>query len=224
MSRGVITELRDMVPIRPLTRSEAMRLAELQAQRLLALSGISQPPVPELIITELPRRRVRREHSFPVSGASAWSQQTWVIVLRSSEPTTRQRFSLAHEFKHILDHRFAEIIYGAIPDDQRQAAVEGICDYFAGCLLVPRPWLKRAWGNGLQTLPQLARHFGVSQAAMEVRLTQVGLIEPIERCDNSIDNWMTRRLIAKLDLGSPGQVEAFGAYRPLPHGDNRRTA
>ena len=60
--------------------------------------------------------------------------------------------------------------------------VERICDYFAGCLLMPRPWVKRLYCSGVQHLPDLAQAFGVSQAAMSVRLNQIGLVEPTPRC------------------------------------------
>jgi Zn-dependent peptidase ImmA (M78 family) len=194
-----VTVLRDLVPIRPLTRSEAMRIAELQAQKLLAISGLTGPPVPTEIITDLPRIRVEYVQPFPVSGASHWNRGIWLVALRASEPLVRQRFSLAHEFKHILDNRFIDVIYNGIPEAGRHQAIEQICDYFAGCLLVPRPWLKRAWGSGLQTLPKLAQHFGVSESAIEVRLNQVGLIEPTARCDNRISDWYVRSLRAKVD-------------------------
>jgi len=180
-------------------RSESMRIAEIQAQRFLTLVGAHEPPVPERVIAELPRIEVSRLHPFPISGASHWSHGRWMVALRASEPVTRQRFSLAHEFKHILDHRFAEVMYSAIPKDQRHRAVEQICDYFAGCLLMPRPWLKRAWGGGLQRLPALADRFGVSEVAMTVRLNQIGLIEPTARCDNGTQDWFVRTISPKVD-------------------------
>src|ERR1700729_374211 len=107
MNPGIITSLRDMVPLRPLLFSESMRIAGLQAQRLLKLLDINEPSVPERIITELPRIRVTRMSPFPTSGASHWYGGQWLIVVNGSEPVTRQRFRLAHEFKHIIDHRFA---------------------------------------------------------------------------------------------------------------------
>jgi len=170
MNRGVIAALRDFVPIRPLRRSEALRIAELQAYRFLKLTGVNEPPVPERVISELPRVQVERISPFPVSGATRWASQRWVILLNGSEPQSRQRFSLAHELKHILDHRVVEVLYRRVPEPERQQSIEHICDYFAGCLLIPRPWLKRAWGEGLQSVSALAERFGTSQAAVLVRL------------------------------------------------------
>ena len=86
------------------------------------------------------------------------------------------------EFKHVLDHPNVGLFYGPAGGRTRQEHVERLCDYFAGCLLVPRPWLKRALTSGIQDLSELADLFQVSQPAMQVRLLQVGLVEPYQRC------------------------------------------
>ncbi len=192
MNPPVVTRLRDMVPLRPLRYSEAIRLAELQAQTFLAAVGIREPSVPERIIKDLPRVEVTRMSPFPTSGATQWSRGRWLVVINGSEPVTRQRFSLAHEVKHIIDHRFIDLIYAGFPEEERAAMVERICDYFAGCLLMPRPWVKRLYGSGIQRLPQLAQAFGVSQAAMAVRLSQIGLVPPTPRCLPGHTDWTLR--------------------------------
>lgn len=189
MSRATIARLRDFVPIRPLSREEALRIAELQATRLLEISGITSGPVPERIISDLPRIDVRRFSPLPISGATEWANSQWLVVINAAEPITRQRFSLAHEFKHILDHRFIEHLYQGVPERDRAAWTEQVCDYFAGCLLMPRPWVKRAWTTGTQHLPDLADRFEVSQAAMKVRLSQLGLTEPQPRCGRHDLSW-----------------------------------
>ena len=64
---AIITTLRDGVPIRPLTYPEALRVAELQATKLLVLSGVKEPPFPEAAISGLPRVQVER--IFPAPSA-----------------------------------------------------------------------------------------------------------------------------------------------------------
>lgn len=194
MNRGVVTNLRDLVPLRPLTYGEHLRIAELQASRFLQLVGVHDAPVPERVITELPRLQVERMSPFPVSGATRWSSGQWLVILNGAEPRVRQRFSLAHEFKHILDHRFAELIYSSFDPLDRKALTEQLCDFFAGCVLMPRPWLKTAYAGGLQHLPSLSRHFDVSQAACQVRLSQIGMIDPTPRCGRPATDWATRAL------------------------------
>lgn len=182
MARSVLTQLRDLVPLRPLTQGEAMRVAELQANRLLELMNIGEGPTPEGVISGQPHVRVERMAPIPVSGSAHWVRPHWIIVVNGAEPPVRQRFSLAHEYKHILDHGRSEYLYPRTSLRSHEERVETACDYFAGCLLMPRQWLKRDWGNGIQDLRTLSRRYGVSQMAMRVRLLQIGLVEPARRC------------------------------------------
>src|SRR6266576_3892422 len=99
---SMITAVRDTMPIRPLSFAEALRTAELQATKMLEVSGLTAPPFPEKLITGLPRVQVERIIPAPASGATQWSRGRWLILLNGAERPTRQRFSLAHEFKHVL--------------------------------------------------------------------------------------------------------------------------
>ncbi|MGI8767291.1 MAG: ImmA/IrrE family metallo-endopeptidase [Gemmatimonadaceae bacterium] len=180
--RSTIATLRDMVPLRPLTLPEALRVADLQASRLLELTGVTEPPVPEAIITELPRVQVERMKLAGISGAAEWSHGRWLILINGSDVPGRQRFSLLHEFKHVLDNPFISLLYPDAPGTSSHDRGEQACDYFAGCVLVPRPWLKRAWATGLQDEAALAERFGASRAAIRTRLLQTGLSGPASRC------------------------------------------
>ncbi|MEO6318843.1 MAG: ImmA/IrrE family metallo-endopeptidase, partial [Acidimicrobiales bacterium] len=66
-------------------------------------------------------------------------------------------------------------------------ANERLCDYFAACLLMPRSWVKQAYGSGVQDVVALAERFEVSPQAMQVRLLQLGLVDRYRRC-RGIDN------------------------------------
>lgn len=182
MTRGIITQLRDSVPIRPMTLPEALRIAELQATRLLELTGVTQPPVPEAIITELPRLQVERITFQGFSGAAEWSHGRWLILINGTDNTGRQRFSLMHEFKHVLDNPFIQVLYPDTAGTSSHERAEQVCEYFAGCVLVPRAWLKREWAAGLQDERALAERFGASRAAVRTRLLQTGLANPYQRC------------------------------------------
>lgn len=183
MSRaGIVTAVRDLMPLRPLTAIEAMHVAERQALRLLALSGVTEPPVPNEVITKLPRVQVERMTPFQSAGASQWSLGRWLIVINGADPAGRQRFTLYHEAKHIFDSPFVHQLYPPQPGMSAHERAEVICDYFAGCVLMPRSWVKRAWGGGEQDIAVLARRFEVSRQAMRVRLLQLGLLEPEPRC------------------------------------------
>src|SRR5205807_1028463 len=56
--QSVLAMLRALVPNRPLTPAETLRIAELQANHLLRHFRIATTAVPEAIVSELPRVRV----------------------------------------------------------------------------------------------------------------------------------------------------------------------
>jgi Zn-dependent peptidase ImmA (M78 family) len=177
--RSVLASLRALLPSRRLHLSEALRIAELQANRLLELNNIRDIPVPIEIVTSLPRVQVVYEVDIPASGASDWDsyRKAWVITLNALEPETRQRISILHEFKHIVDHGSPGLEPG--PVKRRYYGLdetEFLAEYFAGCVLMPKRILKLAWGDGIQRIADLAELFDVSERAMEVRLGQVGLL------------------------------------------------
>jgi Zn-dependent peptidase ImmA (M78 family) len=182
---SVIRQLRDLVPLRPLSVADAMRTADLQATRLLVLLELDHGPVPESAIADLPRIQVERMTPAPVSGAAQWSRGRWMIIVNGAEPWGRQRYSLAHEFKHVLDAPFIKYLYPARQGQSPEERAERICDYFAACLLMPRVWVKQLYFNeGIQDLRRLANRFDVSVTAMQVRLLQLGIVEPPARCGN----------------------------------------
>jgi hypothetical protein len=177
-----LAELRALVPRRGLSPAEARRVAEFQANRLLKLAGLSEPAVPESIIDELDGIEVAYRDNWPTSGMTRQLEDGWAVFIRSREAKVRQRFTLAHEFKHILDDPFIEWLYPTVREYSPEDRAENICDYFAACLLMPKVWLRRDWTTRTQNIAALARRYRVSRQAMEVRLTQLGLLMPRPRC------------------------------------------
>ncbi len=174
--------LRAMTSGPALHTNHAYPIAEKQAYKFLRLSQCEEPDDIVEAIADLPRIRINLRNGLPVSGAADWTGRYWQILINGDDAPVRQRFSLAHEFKHIIDHPFVKADhYNTAPDGERQDHIESVCDYFAGCLLMPRPWLKRAWAGGTQDIGELARTFSVSRQAMKVRLDQTGLRPPTRR-------------------------------------------
>ena len=186
---SLLKSLRTLAPVRDCTFDEALNVAERQATRLgelVAALDATADGVDLRHIEGLPRIRVVFER-LPIGGMSHWNGREWIIAIALGDSPARQRFTLLHEFKHVVDHGQTRQLYTGnarlTPTDQAERAA----DYFAGCALVPRTALKRAWGNGLQRVADLASHFGVSEQAMTVRLDQTGLSraadrEPSPRC------------------------------------------
>lgn len=179
---SVLASLRAQIPQRPVSFTEALRIAEQQAARLLARFGIRQWPVPETILLELPHLKVEQHHGVPARGCHFWDsdRRTWFIHINGSEPAVRQRFTLLQEYKHIVDHGRYALLYGDGPGGCARA--KQAAELFAGSVLVPRPLLKRAWGDGMRQVAELADAFDVSPRAITMRLEQVGLTSPTLRC------------------------------------------
>ena len=179
-SRSVLAALRRLIPLRTIEFTEALRIAELQASRLLELTG-GDPAALDQAIAGLPRIRIRYRQ-MPTSGLSYWDGQVWIVNLNQTEPVTRQRFTLLHEYKHIIDHGYTDRLFPGSRDGSAALQAEQVADYFAGCALMPKRLLKEAWGRGIQRADDLATMFDVSTRAIEVRLSQIGLTAPAERC------------------------------------------
>jgi Zn-dependent peptidase ImmA (M78 family) len=186
-SVDVINQLRALLPLRPVTLSEAFAVAELQANKLLQLLDIQAPAVDIAKIAGLPKIEIHLEprHRMPtLAGFSQWSDGRWLIVVNRNSVPGRRRFTLAHEFKHILDHNAARIAYKAIGhgDERRHdQQIELICNHFAACVLMPRMWVKRAWARGVQDEEALAGLFKVSIEAMHTRLVYLGFVADSDR-------------------------------------------
>jgi Zn-dependent peptidase ImmA (M78 family) len=181
--RSVLAMLRALVPPRPLTPSETLRIAELQANRLLEHFKIQTNAVPEEIVSELPRIRVVREMGLAMSGSAHWDGRFWLIALSADEHPLRQRFSLMHEFKHVIDHTTKDRLYSDRPFQTASEQAERVADYFAACLLMPKRVVKRLWFEGPQSIERLVEKLKVSPTAVRYRLDQLGLTEKPRRCE-----------------------------------------
>lgn len=179
---SVLASLRLLVPQREASFLEALRVAEQQSQRFLHRLGVSAGPVSEELLLELPRIAIEYVYGMPTSGCSFWDveRRSWIVQINASEPATRQRFTIFHEYKHIVDHGLTAQLYGSGPEASLHA--EQAADFFAGCVLMPRPFVKRLWGSGVQTAGTLAAQLDVSTVAAQVRIAQIGLADVPPRC------------------------------------------
>ena len=174
----MINALQKLVPRRPLNLDEALAIAEKQAHRLRRQIGVSGPAISDHQLKSIPGVIVESVANLSVSGATRKIGGIWIVLTDRSEAPVRQRFTIAHEIKHILDDRaFRNPRRSSVQTHQPGWRAERICDYFAACLLMPRMWIKRAWTTGIQTEPALAELFNVSTTAIRLRLQQIGLVD-----------------------------------------------
>jgi hypothetical protein len=171
----LLPQLRQLMPNRAISMSEARSIAERQAALLLDLSAVTEPWVPQHIICSLPGIVVEWPRDWPADGTSFKAVSHWRIVIRATDSVQRQRFSLAHELKHVLDDPVIDRLHTHVQAEKRQERAEQLCHYFAACLLMPRPWVKHDYYGGMQSVHKLARRYFVSEVAMTKRLRELGL-------------------------------------------------
>lgn len=182
-TNNLVRTVRTMVPLRPLGLSEAYGLAERQATKTLELLGIRHPGESLGWVTELPRvdvKLVPRYQMNGLSGVTNYSHGRYLVLVNKNDAHARRRWTVAHELKHLLDYTKAKTMYkqlGYGDEARREQRIERICDHFAASLLMPRMWVKRAYGNRIQDITALAGLFNVSEEAMHIRLQYLGIID-----------------------------------------------
>jgi len=124
---------------------------------------------------------VEPDRSMAESGVIEKTDSGTVIRFSASEPTVRQRFTIAHEIGHYaLGHlTVAGKKYRDTPANFSSGAepAERQANSFAAKLLMPEKVLKFAVNEkGYRTIEALAELFGVSQVAMKYRLVNLGLL------------------------------------------------
>jgi len=179
----MIDQLQALVPKRALSRDEALAVAELQAVRLRQALGVEEATITDQHLSNMEGIRIEKLAGLGVSGASRRVGKLWIVLINRDEANVRNRFTIAHETKHILDDQATTHLHrrGLLAAGQ-DWLTERICDYFAACLLMPRLWVRRAWANGIQSPIELAKLFDVSLDAMRIRLDQIGLVDSPGRC------------------------------------------
>ncbi len=171
--------LRTLAPNRQLTWTEETAVAARQANRLRQLHQQTRTLAFDIdIIATQPRLRIDADSYLSMAGSSHWTGSHWQILVNETDHPLRQRFTIAHEYKHIIDNRRQ-----INPDFE-----ERICDYFAANLLMPKRLVVAAWTQGQieRNLVAMAKAFAVSRPAMNYRLNQLGLVSPLPRCRNTM--------------------------------------
>lgn len=181
--RSLLYALRKLMPERPLNHAEGLRIAELQANRLLEACRVHGAGTPSDIIASFPNIRVSKRTDLPASGYTDWYKPYWHVILNAHEPQVRQRFSLFHELKHVIDHPYIGSCYPSTRLLSADKRAELVADYFAACVLMPKRAVKTEFFHGRQQVEELAAVFGVSPLAMSYRLQQLGLVDRTPRCD-----------------------------------------
>jgi hypothetical protein len=174
--------LREVAPERALTYGESMQLARTQARRLRRWLQASAPDFNLIWLVEqdqvpvhfVPSHRLGEESGLTTNAVGGRVQ----IFINQNEPAVRQRFSLLHEFKHVLDFEQADTLHAKLGRGDasvRANMIEWIANEFAGQTLMPGPLVKQVW-RSTTDLRTAATIFNVSVEAMATRLERLNLI------------------------------------------------
>jgi Zn-dependent peptidase ImmA (M78 family) len=113
-----------------------------------------------------------------LSGKIERKDGTYKITVNATDPTRRQRFTIAHEIGHYILHR--DMIGDGITDDAMYRSSLGSffetqANQYAADVLMPPNLVKAAWRGGTKSYAGIAEHFDVSQQAAEIRLKYLGI-------------------------------------------------
>jgi len=154
---------------------------------LLKSAGVPRPPVPVETIAENLEIQIRFEAAEDnLSGALIRKPREVVIGVNSAHHPNRQRFTIAHEIGHFILHKGIKL---HVDEDFRVNLRDGSAsreeieaNAFAAELLMPTEYIthdtKRYDRIDQATIQRLARRYQVSQKAMEIKLTNLGLVPP----------------------------------------------
>jgi IrrE N-terminal-like domain len=169
-----LTRLRSLIPDHDLTLNDLLQVIDLQAATLLMLSNVSRAPTPSEVVHAIPSIRVE-DTRLPLSGFSYWNGHQWILSLHADEPHPRRRFTLLHEFAHIVWHGYEQSLFPNLSTTAASHLAELAANYFAGAVLLPRHLLVHAWHHGDRNVDQLASKFRVSPETVTIGLAQIGL-------------------------------------------------
>ncbi|HEV3321398.1 MAG TPA: ImmA/IrrE family metallo-endopeptidase [Solirubrobacteraceae bacterium] len=169
--------MRALTPAWNISRREARWIAERQAKLLLAEASVTDPPVPEAVVTNLDGVNVYALAHMPVKGlmgVSKPSSRGGDILIDSTLSLAERRVTLLHELKHVIDggHATKPRQIGGSQDSH-----EGLCTDFALSVLIPAPWLRADWQAGHRSLSALAERYQVPAEAVAHRLHTLGLLK-----------------------------------------------
>lgn len=155
--------------------------AKLDAENLRAQLRLTVPVDPFYVASLLGIQAIRTVLDPGTSGMLFGSPEGTTILVDVTENDGRQNFTCAHEIGH-----YVERSNRVTPDSRdeyafvdrrggKRDAFEFYADEFASNLLMPEDDVRAQWGRGNITSVALAQRYGVTPAAINVRLGKLGL-------------------------------------------------
>lgn len=178
----LLTELRAITPNRPLTYGESIQVARIQAARYRRWAQATEPAINLIGLVKQRLVPVNLVPSYRLNGESGLTTNavdgTLQIFVNQNEPNVRQRFSLLHELKHVIDFANDTTWHAKLGRGDAKLhhdMIEWVCNEFAAHVLMPTGMVKRIWFT-TQDLSLTATLFHVSAEAIATRLEKLGLL------------------------------------------------
>jgi Zn-dependent peptidase ImmA (M78 family) len=168
-------------------------IPEEEAERLLSdkMRGLAKPPVPVQEIAErLGITVIFTPLQNGVSGALINENGKPFMAVNADHHRNRQRFTIAHEIGHYwLEHGLGEHVdreFIVLRRDEKSSTAEDkleiAANQFAAALLMPKEFMLREFVRlGKFTdedVTRLALKYQVSELAFQLRLRNLGLLQP----------------------------------------------
>lgn len=170
-------KLFDTVRPEGLTAGSLCRMLERLADRNISDGTVQKPPVPDKLIEYLRTDRPIYMTSVPLfsSHSAVWRlENRWMVFLNNRDTSEANRFGLFHEAFHILAH--SQITAPSRQGNNlRGSFFEGLADYFAMAVLMPRGWVHEKWTE-TPDATSIAQLFKVTESTAFLRLRQLGLV------------------------------------------------
>jgi Zn-dependent peptidase ImmA (M78 family) len=161
---------------------------ERHVHELLEKHHVTMPPVPvEAIVRASEGVSVRYSDLKEISGLVVRKDGNAIIGVNRTDSTVRRRFTLAHEFAHVLLHEGKELRFDKDFRVNLRSEISSTgtdieeieANFFAGSLLMPRKFLDddprtlTIEVEDARAVQELARAYIVSTQAMSVRLLKL---------------------------------------------------
>lgn len=119
---------------------------------------------------------VEKQYHMDISGYIKENNDNVDIYIDSNDAASRQRFTVAHELGHLLLHPDKKIPEGGriLFRNGSYSPQEREANAFASELLMPTDWTVGMYNKGYDC-QKIARAFGVSPSAVEVKLYKMGM-------------------------------------------------
>lgn len=171
-----------------------VQAARAAAEKLIQTMGIGTAPVNvEDVASALKLRIVVEDLGEDVSGLLVSRGRSAGIAVKRGDPLVRRRFTIAHEIGHfVLGHHLQrkqlvhadqhhQVIYRSQRGSQGLDPLEVQANQFAASLLMPAKLVREDFDALRKPLQEgdvsvLATNFLVSEQAMTIRLTTLGLL------------------------------------------------